>query len=171
MGLIQQWIKVKCDEHAFEIYIRKIGGEVLSLQVHPDECVQDTSMENVPSSSSVAFMVDETQKSVEVEKANHGEDVGDPIGITFDEVRFGAHVHERLKSGAEGAVTEKVQNEIGDNHSKPKECEDDKVEEGEKPVDVIADHYKKCIRYRWNYWRILGRTLPADFGGDLPADL
>ncbi|MED6141152.1 hypothetical protein PIB30_100481, partial [Stylosanthes scabra] len=44
-----------------------------------------------------------------------------------------------------------------------------------KVMDVYLSrkmrHYKKYARYRRNYRRILWRTLPADLGGELPADL
>ncbi|MED6222441.1 hypothetical protein PIB30_064476 [Stylosanthes scabra] len=36
---------------------------------------------------------------------------------------------------------------------------------------TASSHYKKCAHYRRNYRRILRRTLPADFGEELPPYL
>ncbi|MED6182733.1 hypothetical protein PIB30_031485 [Stylosanthes scabra] len=54
------------------------------MQVHPDGCTQDTSLENNLSSSSVAFMVAETRKLTEAEEANRGDDEENVVGVTLD---------------------------------------------------------------------------------------
>ncbi|MED6138577.1 hypothetical protein PIB30_075569, partial [Stylosanthes scabra] len=36
---IQEWISISCEDVDFEVYVKEVGGEVLSLQVHPEDSI------------------------------------------------------------------------------------------------------------------------------------
>ncbi|MED6223040.1 hypothetical protein PIB30_070151 [Stylosanthes scabra] len=52
--MINKWITIKVDERKFEVYVREIGGEIYSLQAHPNKSNESNGMDcSVSRASSV----------------------------------------------------------------------------------------------------------------------
>ncbi|MED6144722.1 hypothetical protein PIB30_018195 [Stylosanthes scabra] len=143
------------------------------MQVHPDGCTQDTSLENILSSSSVAFMVAETQKLTKAEEANRGDDKENVVGVILDAGRaindeyVSVHNNASLE-GTDGKVQSgvnagnKERNSKGPIDNGPREeqaQEDSEIRDALKAKDVceIAGLSFKCDDQRKLLEKIEGR--------------